>query len=140
MKAGGNSKGGPSYPWAKSTDFLRPVTPRHPWPQVGLLRSRPDLFPRLFNSRFLPASVHDTRHVGRDIYVRLWEPIGRAAPWLSDRHLRFAEEGTQTPLLSRPVRLGYFEPTVVIHRLLLRILTDNSSYYLSFKDPFSILF
>jgi len=72
------AKGGPSYPWTKSTDFLRPVTPRHPWPQVGLLRSRPDLIPRLFGSRLLPASVHDTRVTwGRDIDVRLWESMGR---------------------------------------------------------------
>ena len=77
-ESGGNSMGGPSYPQAKSTGFLHPVTPRHPWPQVGLLRSRPDLFPRLFNSRLLPVSVHDTRVTwGRDIYVRLWEPIDR---------------------------------------------------------------
>ena len=68
----GNPKGGPSYPRTKSTSFLRPVSPRHPWPQVGLLRSRPDLFPRLFSSRLLPASVHDTRVTwGRDIDVRL---------------------------------------------------------------------
>ena len=77
MKSG-NSKGGPSYPRAKSIGFLRPDTPRHSWPQVGLLRSRPDLIPRLFISRFLPASVHDTRVTwGRDIDVRLWELMDR---------------------------------------------------------------
>jgi hypothetical protein len=72
--------------WTNSTDFLRPDTPRHPWPQVGLLRSRPDLIPRLFGSRFLPASVHDTRVTwGRDIDVRLRESSGPAEPPLGVR-------------------------------------------------------
>ena len=63
---------------AKSTHFLHPATPQHPWPRVGLLRSRPDLIPQLFISRFPPDTVHDTRVMwGRDIYVRTQEPRGR---------------------------------------------------------------
>ena len=43
-----------------------------------MLRSRPDLFPRLFDSRFPPETVHDTRIMwGRDIYVRMQEPTSR---------------------------------------------------------------
>ena len=57
----GNSKDGRSFFMAKSIHFLHPATPQHPWPRVGLLRSRPDLIPQLFISRFLPDTVHDTR-------------------------------------------------------------------------------
>jgi hypothetical protein len=72
------SLGGRSYPQAVSTYFLRPESPQHPWPQVGMLRSRPDLFPRLFDSRFPPETVLNTRIMwGRDIYVRMQEPISR---------------------------------------------------------------
>ena len=57
----GNSKDGRSSFMAKSIHFLHPATLQHPWPRVGLLRSRPDLIPQLFISRFLPDTVHDTR-------------------------------------------------------------------------------
>ena len=76
--SGGRAKGGRALRKAKSASFLRPGSPQHPWPQVGLLRSRPDLVPRLFIPRFLPETDHDTRVMwGRDINVRLREPHGR---------------------------------------------------------------
>jgi len=75
----GRAKGGRSFNEAKSASILHPDTPQHPWLQVGLLRSRPDLIPRLFISRFLPETVHDTRVMwGRDINVRLREPRSRS--------------------------------------------------------------
>ena len=74
----GSAKGGRALRKAKSAGLLHPGSPQHPWPQVGLLRSRPDLVPRLSTPRFLPETVHDTRVMwGRDINVRLREPRDR---------------------------------------------------------------
>ena len=74
----GNAKGGRALRKAKSAGLLHPGSPQHPWPQVGLLRSRPDLFPRLSDSRLPPETVHGTRVMwGRDINVRKRETTGR---------------------------------------------------------------
>jgi len=94
---GGNSNGGRALFLAKPTHFLHPVTPQHPWLRVGLLRSRPDLFPRLSNSCFPPETVHSTRVMwGRDINVRMQKPKSRfrrpkafSPPWR-----RFVVQGT----------------------------------------------
>lgn len=72
------SEGGRSFLSAKPVHFLHPESPQHSWPRVGLLRSRPDLIPRLSSSRFLPKTVHSTRIMwGRDINVRIQKPIDR---------------------------------------------------------------
>ncbi len=95
------------FPEPKSTRFLRPEFPRHPWPRVGLLRSRPDLVPQLRNSRFLPATVHDNPgHLGaRHRRPRVGSPgFGYTARGRSDRQIRFAAEGTSPPLLSHLFR------------------------------------
>lgn len=90
-------------PEPNPTHFLHPGTLRHPWPRVGLLRSRPDLIPRLCDSRFLPDTVHDNpSHSG----ARHQRPcvgssgLGCAARKRSDHQSRFVVQGTSPPLLS----------------------------------------
>ena len=58
------SSGGRSYAQAVSTHFLHPGSPQHPWPQVGMLRSRPDLFPGYLIPVSLRNGSQHPDHVG----------------------------------------------------------------------------
>ena len=78
--------------YGQITDFLRPVTPRHPWPKWSVVTT---LWLRLFSSRLLPVRVMTPGHVG----ARHRPPVGTidrlSRPWLDRRcDLR---KGTQTP-------------------------------------------
>ena len=100
-------------PMSQIHSFLRPVTPRHPWPQVGLLRSRPDLFPGYsvpdsFRFRFMTPG-----HVGRDIDVRLWEPMDRLSrPGFRTAICDLRKRARKLLLSQSAVTIDYFEPTV----------------------------